>query len=132
MIAEQRETKRPSVVAATRSCIHCFRTMPEELFYFHKTRGKYGNQCIECRRERGRKYCKQYNRATAEVQYIKRLPNQLAASLRKTVSLLRASERYGCPLEREAQRLLKEIYGETSPGQWAELQFQMHEREMRK
>lgn len=68
----------------------------------------------------------------AEVRYIQRLPGQLEASLRKTVALLRAAERYGCPLEREAQQLLKAIYGETSPGQWAEIQFQMHEREMRK
>lgn len=117
--------------SGSRSCIHCDRTMPEELFHFHKARGKYGNVCIECRREQGKKYSRPYTKEVAEAQYIKRLPDQLEASLRKTVGLLRAAERYGCPIEREAQQLLKTIYGETSPGQKAELEFQIHQSRRR-
>ncbi len=62
----------------------------------------------------------------SEARYIQRLPDQLEASLRKTVALLVAHERYGCPLEREARLLLETIYGKTSPGQRAELEYTLH------
>lgn len=61
----------------------------------------------------------------AEARYIKRLPGQLAASLRKTRSLLNACNRYGMTLEDEAQMLLRSIYGDTNPGQAAELEYQI-------
>lgn len=110
----------------TRTCIHCKRTMAEELFFFHKSYGKYGNVCIECRNEQKRKAALRDKALAAEARYIVRLPDQFEASLRKTVSLLRAMDRYGCPLEREAQQLLKTLYGETAPGRWAELEYQKY------
>lgn len=60
----------------------------------------------------------------AEARYIQRLPAQFEGALRKVLAYKRAQERYCIPLEREAQRLLREIYGDENPGAVAEEKFQ--------
>ncbi len=62
----------------------------------------------------------------AEARYIQRLPDQLAASLRKTQALLNAHRRYGMNLEDEAQMLLQAIYGLDNPGLEAEAEYQAY------
>ena len=64
----------------------------------------------------------------AEARYIQRLPGQLEGALRKVQHYQNACERYGIPIEREAQRLLREIYGPIDPGARAEAEYQFRRR----
>lgn len=64
----------------------------------------------------------------AEARYIQRLPEQMETALRRVQSLQAAHARYGMPLEKEAQRLLREIYGPIEPGARAEAEYQRARR----
>lgn len=60
----------------------------------------------------------------AESRYIQRLPGQFENSLRRAIHYLHAHQNYSMPIEREAQKLIEQLYGEAGLAA-AEREWQM-------